>query len=390
MSEYYLTKQDYLMHYGVLKMKWGVRRYQNPDGSLTPEGKIHYAELRGEYDRQVQKAKDIQSKIDIETKKHSSKIARLENKAAKLRKKETGLFTSKEKAAKLEEKARRAEIKANSLSSKTRKLQAKLDKVNAILRDYDTKLDSITPKDSPALQSLLKEFNNYAVNEIVLYGGDTSWDNFADYLEDKYYNQHNTSEETSKPKLDIDGMRWGAYKYRNEDGSLTPKGQKVYEKMTINGVEMDRNRPRYKELEDDGWNRDPDYDGEYYTKPIGKSKAKMTISSYSGIGDNPRSHEEIKDRMKTAKTVEDNFADFNKTAKNAALKDLSDNMLDNKDSQEKFIKSARLQTVEIHDRGGASFMYYGDNDVDDGLAGHMVTVEYDTKKKKPLYVSVNG
>ena len=31
-----------LMHYGVLGQKWGVRRYQNPDGTLTPEGKQKY------------------------------------------------------------------------------------------------------------------------------------------------------------------------------------------------------------------------------------------------------------------------------------------------------------------------------------------------------------
>jgi len=32
----------YLMHYGVKGMQWGVRHYQNPDGTLTPEGRRHY------------------------------------------------------------------------------------------------------------------------------------------------------------------------------------------------------------------------------------------------------------------------------------------------------------------------------------------------------------
>lgn len=32
----------YLVHHGVKGQKWGIRRYQNEDGSLTPEGRRHY------------------------------------------------------------------------------------------------------------------------------------------------------------------------------------------------------------------------------------------------------------------------------------------------------------------------------------------------------------
>ena len=31
-----------LYHYGILGQKWGIRRYQNSDGTLTAEGKIRY------------------------------------------------------------------------------------------------------------------------------------------------------------------------------------------------------------------------------------------------------------------------------------------------------------------------------------------------------------
>lgn len=37
-----LKREDYLAHHGILGQKWGVRRFQNPDGTLTEEGKKRY------------------------------------------------------------------------------------------------------------------------------------------------------------------------------------------------------------------------------------------------------------------------------------------------------------------------------------------------------------
>lgn len=39
MSTYRIQNGNELCHYGVLGMKWGVRRYRNADGTLTPAGK---------------------------------------------------------------------------------------------------------------------------------------------------------------------------------------------------------------------------------------------------------------------------------------------------------------------------------------------------------------
>lgn len=33
---------DYIAHHGIKGQKWGVRRYQNPDGTLTDEGRRRY------------------------------------------------------------------------------------------------------------------------------------------------------------------------------------------------------------------------------------------------------------------------------------------------------------------------------------------------------------
>lgn len=65
--EYEIRRADELTHWGVRGMKWGVRRYQNKDGSLTPRGKKRYeAELKKvrEQERVLKNRQATRAKIE--------------------------------------------------------------------------------------------------------------------------------------------------------------------------------------------------------------------------------------------------------------------------------------------------------------------------------------
>lgn len=64
------------MHFGILGMKWGVRRYQNYDGSLTKAGKKRYDDGNSSKENTVNKDRTPDGKFTETYKKSAYEDAR--------------------------------------------------------------------------------------------------------------------------------------------------------------------------------------------------------------------------------------------------------------------------------------------------------------------------
>lgn len=78
-----------LAHWGIKGMKWGRRRYQNADGSLTPAGKKRYDDSHEDY-RRAHDKKSVKQMSDRELRERNNRLQMEKQYADLTRKKGNG------------------------------------------------------------------------------------------------------------------------------------------------------------------------------------------------------------------------------------------------------------------------------------------------------------
>lgn len=158
MDYYYgnYSSENYLKHYGVLGMKWGVHRaLKSWDSASDKSSKIKAANsLQKHHNKITNKISNLDTKTTKLSKKKfkyetktAPKIAKLQKKSLKLTNKSYKVgVRNLDKAKKLEAKARKKDIKASKLELKSAKLNSKIIKTQAqkaVFKQYLNKVDGV-------------------------------------------------------------------------------------------------------------------------------------------------------------------------------------------------------------------------------------------------------
>ncbi len=140
-----------LMHHGIHGMHWGVRRYQNKDGSLTAAGRKRINQLDSEYQRLTGKKL---SKSSADVKKTESK--------PKSKSKSISEMTNEE----IQEKINRITLEQNLKSLTPKKISAGKRFTETVMNDV------ITPAATDVGKQLAKSMFADGVNKVFNLEGD--------------------------------------------------------------------------------------------------------------------------------------------------------------------------------------------------------------------------
>lgn len=137
--------ETYLVHYGIKGQKWGIRRFQNEDGSLTKAGIKRYSEnngVLGEYTKHVKISNDARGHLNEVNKAYTK--TKKDNRAAYKKSiydtKNNSELSNRDRKMEIAsiKKDYKAEKKANRADLKETKNRIEENRLKAIAQVSDT------------------------------------------------------------------------------------------------------------------------------------------------------------------------------------------------------------------------------------------------------------
>lgn len=261
-----IQEQLGVSHHGIIGMKWGVRRYQNKDGSLTPAGKKRYND-----DIAKQSVFGTASSFQVKTRDGEIITAEPVKPWSTGKKVLNALLGYSEK----DELGRRGDANYTLNNSKGEKL----GELSLISKDADTAyIDWITIDESQRgkgyasdiINNLLSTASDAGYSKVELNAlkkprplyerlgftySDRSSMSIMSRINSFEFGCKHMEYDLSKLRHahelflmhhGILGMKWGVRRFQNEDGTLTSAGKTRYRKVVSNDGGIAPEKTRYK------------------------------------------------------------------------------------------------------------------------------------------------